>query len=116
MGLGSFLPTSARLALGRSVVLVGVGRAVTDEAGDENTPALIQVFGARAGPDDNSGHVFGHTPVYQRVWPGYRARTRCPDMLAGCRFRPPVTGSPVPRATRSGKGPETSGRRYPRRA
>src|SRR6478609_3114961 len=30
-GLGSFLPTSARLALGRSVVLVGSGGQVTEE-------------------------------------------------------------------------------------
>ena len=65
-GLGSFLPTSARLALGRSGGLVLVGRAVTDEPRDENTPALIPGFGSEADSDDSSGHVFGHTPVYQR--------------------------------------------------
>ena len=37
-GLGSFLPTSARLALGRSVVLGWVGRAVTGMAGRRKYP------------------------------------------------------------------------------
>jgi hypothetical protein len=65
-GLGSFLPTSARLALGRSVVSVGREGSDGFGPGDKNTPALIPVFGRNAVPDDSSGHVFGHTPVYQR--------------------------------------------------
>src|SRR5690348_16086828 len=67
MGLGSFLPTSARLALGRSGgPWIGGGRAVTDEPRDENTPALIPVSDVNVVPDGSSGHVFSHTSVYQR--------------------------------------------------
>jgi hypothetical protein len=44
------------------VVLVGVGRAVTEGPGDENTPALIPLFGTKAVRDDNAGYVFVAIP------------------------------------------------------
>ncbi len=59
-GLGSFLPTSARLALGRSVVLGWVGRAVTETAGRQKYPGSHPCMRR----DRRSGSALG-----ARLWP-----------------------------------------------